>query len=380
VPSVDLGDLDGDGDLDMVVSSFGGGFWRWFRNDGSGTFTLEDEIDAPNSPSCAVLYDGDNDGDLDMALFDELADYVLLMQNGVAPPSPCSPAPTACREVSEAKKSKLLLKDKGGAGDLLVWNWTKGEATTKPEFGDPIATDSYTLCIYEDDELKQAYDLRQACGTEPCWKDRPDGFSYHDAERSPHGLLKAKLQAGSQGSAKVKIKGKGDNLPLPVFSQPIGVIEVQLQQSGSNVCWGATFTPPFKKNDATFLKALSEDPASSTAPPPIWSAIHAQVIGPTCGGCHGGSGGLSGLADCNTGHANLVDVPSTELASMDRVQPGAPGSSWLMHKLDGTQDWFDPMCGGMFCGSQMPLGGELPVDVRDAIRAWITNGAVNDCP
>jgi hypothetical protein len=34
----------------------------------------------------------------------------------------------------------------------------------------------------------------------------------------------------------------------------------------------------------------------------------------------------------------------------------------------------------MFCGSQMPLGGALDQDVRDAIRTWITNGAIDDCP
>jgi len=35
----------------------------------------------------------------------------------------------------------------------------------------------------------------------------------------------------------------------------------------------------------------------------------------------------------------------------------------------------------MFCGSQMPLGGSfLAQSVRDAIRTWITNEAMNDCP
>jgi hypothetical protein len=38
-------------------------------------------------------------------------------------------------------------------------------------------------------------------------------------------------------------------------------------------------------------------------------------------------------------------------------------------------------CAGMFCGEQMPLGGPYQAaNVRDAIRAWITAGAVNDCP
>jgi hypothetical protein len=81
-PSCELGDLDGDGDADLVLSSFGGGFWRVYTNNGSGSFTFDVEFDAPASPSCAVLYDSDNDGDLDLALSDEIADVVVLMENG----------------------------------------------------------------------------------------------------------------------------------------------------------------------------------------------------------------------------------------------------------------------------------------------------------
>jgi hypothetical protein len=52
-----------------------------------------------------------------------------------------------------------------------------------------------------------------------------------------------------------------------------------------------------------------------------------------------------------------------------------------MHKLDGDQAWFDSMCTGTFCGNQMPLGGPfLSAAEREAIRTWITEGAVNDCP
>ncbi|MEQ1895242.1 MAG: FG-GAP-like repeat-containing protein, partial [Planctomycetota bacterium] len=80
-PSTDLGDLDGDGDLDLVVSSYGNGYWRMFRNDGSGAYTFWRDISAPSNPSCSILVDTDRDGDLDLALTDEIADLVTLMKN-----------------------------------------------------------------------------------------------------------------------------------------------------------------------------------------------------------------------------------------------------------------------------------------------------------
>ena len=122
---------------------------------------------------------------------------------------------------------------------------------------------------------------------------------------------------------------------------------------------------------------------TSTTIPPSWAAIHAAVIGPVCGGCHGGSGvaGLGGLDGCNTGYASLVNVPSTELPTMDRVEPGAPTMSWIVYKLDGTQNTFDAQCLGGSCGARMPINQpQLSAGARAAISAWITNGAVNDCP
>ena len=154
VPAVDLGDLDGDGDLDLVVSSFGGRFWQWFSNDGTGAFTFENQFDATDNPSCAVLFDFDNDNDLDMALTDEIADEVVLMKNGGAAPALCSPAPSgACRAPIEAGKSKIILKHTGDLADRVVWKLTKGKATPKSDFADPLNGDGYALCIYEDNTL-----------------------------------------------------------------------------------------------------------------------------------------------------------------------------------------------------------------------------------
>jgi hypothetical protein len=107
------------------------------------------------------------------------------------------------------------------------------------------------------------------------------------------------------------------------------------------------------------------------------------VIDGTCGGCHGGNGGLSGLDDCNAGYASLVNVPSVALPSMDRIEPGDSATSFIVHKLEGTQGDFNAMCtlGGLNpCGLQMPLGGPyLPQHIIDSLAAWIDAGATNDC-
>ncbi len=88
--ATDLGDLDGDGDLDWVTSSFSGD-WFLFVNDGAGQFSFRQRFQPPQKASCALMMDADNDGDLDLALIDEVADVVRLQEN-IAPPPP--PIPT----------------------------------------------------------------------------------------------------------------------------------------------------------------------------------------------------------------------------------------------------------------------------------------------
>ncbi|MHC4217310.1 MAG: FG-GAP-like repeat-containing protein [Planctomycetota bacterium] len=78
--ATDLGDLNGDGRLDWVTSSFAGDWWV-FTNDGDGTFSFDQERPAPQAASCALLVDIDNDADLDLAAIDELADVVILEKN-----------------------------------------------------------------------------------------------------------------------------------------------------------------------------------------------------------------------------------------------------------------------------------------------------------
>lgn len=76
----DLGDVDGDGDLDWILSSFSGS-WTILNNDGRGVFSEAFTAQAPNAGSCAIAFDADGDGDLDLALVDEIADVIILLRN-----------------------------------------------------------------------------------------------------------------------------------------------------------------------------------------------------------------------------------------------------------------------------------------------------------
>jgi hypothetical protein len=78
--ATDLGDLDGDGDLDWITSSFSGD-WLLYRNNGAGVFQRHLSIVAPSAASCALLFDTNRDGDLDIVLIDEIADMILVLEN-----------------------------------------------------------------------------------------------------------------------------------------------------------------------------------------------------------------------------------------------------------------------------------------------------------
>ncbi|MDH3745260.1 MAG: FG-GAP-like repeat-containing protein, partial [Acidobacteriota bacterium] len=78
--ATDLADLDGDGDLDWVTSSFSGD-WILFENDGRGNFNHERSFDAPQAASCSIPMDLDNDEVVDLVLIDELEDEIVLMKS-----------------------------------------------------------------------------------------------------------------------------------------------------------------------------------------------------------------------------------------------------------------------------------------------------------
>jgi hypothetical protein len=233
------------------------------ENDGTGSFTVMDDIDAPQSGSCAVLMDFDNDLDLDLTLIDELEDTVTLMENtgsGVLSPL-CPPAPAGtCRQPTASGAAQIQLVDKEDTKDRLQWKWGKGAATMKDEYGFPTATEGYALCVYDDAVLVASAGAPPAgdCAGKPCWKESKTGFKYGDKFRSSDGVGSLQLKAGVAGKASNQLKAQGFNVLMPALGPLTGPLVVQLHQSSAAVCWGATFSTPFTKDDGVTLKDKSD--------------------------------------------------------------------------------------------------------------------------
>ena len=100
----------------------------------------------------------------------------------------------------------------------------------------------------------------------------------------------------------------------------------------------------------------------------VFSEIQSTVFSPICAECHGAGFASAGLNLAEgSSFAEIVGVPSTQVSSLSRIEPGDPDNSYLVQKIEGTAAF----------GGRMPLGGaRLPQDRIDLIRQWVTDGAL----
>jgi hypothetical protein len=109
------------------------------------------------------------------------------------------------------------------------------------------------------------------------------------------------------------------------------------------------------------------------APAPSWSKEIQPILNRRCVVCHmtgAASGGLE--LQPKDAWANLVGVKSSQSA-LRRVEPGDPGKSYLLRKLEGTH----LEAGGE--GFRMPQANDPlePAEI-ELFRAWIRAGARKD--
>lgn len=114
--------------------------------------------------------------------------------------------------------------------------------------------------------------------------------------------------------------------------------------------------------------SYTDDPPTSSAPDPTLNSIQAEVFTPICTECHAGASAPQGLRlEDGMSYGMLVNVASSEVPSLDRVEPGNPDDSYIIRKLEGTAS----------VGERMPLGGPyLDTETIAAIRQWISDGAM----
>jgi cysteine-rich repeat protein len=184
-------------------------------------------------------------------------------------PSTCTIGPRGgCRVPTEPGASKLIVKLKVPVtGDSITWKWTRGEETTGFDLGDPLATDDYGLCVFDDSGGPATLLARStapaggSCLGRDCWKARgiPHGAKkllYKDKEKTPDGTTKVVVSPGPDGRAKIKVGAKGEHLVDPAL--PFGTTTRVQLHAGNGVCWEATFAGAVLRNDAVQFKALSD--------------------------------------------------------------------------------------------------------------------------
>ena len=129
---------------------------------------------------------------------------------------------------------------------------------------------------------------------------------------------------------------------------------------------------PATANDEKSQSPSAEAPPSMHAKPgqishavdiqPIWDASCTS-------GCHPGNDSMLSL-EAEFAWKTMVGIPSVEIPLMDRVEPGEPDQSYLVHKIEDTH--LD--VGGM--GFAMPSFSDLLAeDDIQLVRDWIEQGA-----
>jgi len=139
----------------------------------------------------------------------------------------------------------------------LKWSWTKGAPTLPADFGDPLHSDAYSLCVYHLLDSGPITILRTTVPPGTHWREGGRRFAYSDALRSADGVGRIVLKAGAIGKAKI-VFDAAEGLHVPAPPSEFVSAPLVLQLRGHGECWGAGFVQSgVKTSTATEFDAIS---------------------------------------------------------------------------------------------------------------------------
>jgi hypothetical protein len=106
-----------------------------------------------------------------------------------------------------------------------------------------------------------------------------------------------------------------------------------------------------------------------------FDSIQANIFTPFCAGCHGGANPAANLnLDATHSYNDLVNVPSTEEPTLDRVKPGDPTDSYLVIHLqkdggDGAPTSDIPFVVQWIMDGALPGNSAMAMDVEFRVGA-----------
>ena len=164
----------------------------------------------------------------------------------------CALTPVAGCATPATFKKPLRISDKK---DIVAWRWRTSGNVTVADFGNPVTTSEYSLCLYAGASPTLVMEMKApaggTCGGKPCWKARgpggAKGFRYRDLERTPSGITKLVLRTSDAPLSDIVLRARGTNIPIPPLPLTQPVIAQLIRSDGPN-CWETRYSAPAQKN------------------------------------------------------------------------------------------------------------------------------------